>query len=636
MNLKDLDFLSEKISLFYFGRTRHSSSFGGTLSIITCILSFSYILYLLTNIFKHNSSNFMWYKKYLKDAGFFYFNKNENSIFHYFQFFNSNDKKYGQFNSKYTRIYMTRLFKVYLKNYESLQYHEHWVYDNCRKGIDDINIPIDAFSNNISTIEGGACLRYYYNLENKKYYSIEDKKNFKYPYLEHGLNSANNLFLNTIVEKCNNDSILSSILGGCAESNEIDEFLKEYSNLYLQLLEKNIDSDNYKNPFFNYINSISSTMELLEVPINNINLNPFLIEIKYGTLYPTTRKLQSYTLNNNRQSIWYNNGERGILAIFDYWLQNSCEIIKGGYDTIYDIIPNVGGTVQLVYYVFFFINFLFNQFSAFEDMKMLLFKMHNVKSDEEEIKTKIEFINITRKIREQNKDIKVISKNFVKNELNDGYNKFIKKYTDQKQFSNILFLRMNKNLNSDKNYETHKKTELNNLSLAPLNFIDTLNRNEGRFIKQNIIPEISPVTKKQYYLMTNNDSRSDNSVILTKFQKSKISFQKTQTQEMRYSQFSENFKAFLKKRKNNIKLEVLPASYLEKYVSLFYYLVSFFSYFRKYTKKELPFYILGNFRKKLLSEEHFCRNQVLVYYLKKYFDIEESQKIDIIELYENL
>ena len=132
------------------------------------------------------------------------------------------------------------------------------------------------------------------------------------------------------------------------------------------------------------------------------------------------------------------------------------------------------------------------------------------------------------------------------------------------------------------------------------------------------------------------DSKSDDNVILTKFKKSKVPLQKTKTQETRNMHFSESFKNYIKKQKNNIKLEVLPASYLQEYVSFFYYLFSFLIYFGKFTKKELPFYILDNFRKKLLSEEHLCRNQVVVYYLKKYFDIEESQKIDMIELYENL
>ena len=136
--------------------------------------------------------------------------------------------------------------------------------------------------------------------------------------------------------------------------------------------------------------------------------------------------------------------------------------------------------------------------------------------------------------------------------------------------------------------------------------------------------------------MVEKKMKSDNNIILRKFKKNKIPLHKSKLKGMDSIEFYENFKNFIKKQKNKVKFEVLPASYIQEYVSFFHYLISYLIFFGKCTKKELPFYILGNFRKKLLSEEHFCRNQVLVYYLKKYFDIEESQKIDILELYENL
>ena len=62
------------------------------------------------------------------------------------------------------------------------------------------------------------------------------------------------------------------------------------------------------------------------------------------------------------------------------------------------------------------------------------------------------------------------------------------------------------------------------------------------------------------------------------------------------------------------------------------FLTSFFCY-----KKPRQYYItLTKFRKKLLSEEHFFRTHNFLYLFEKCFDIQESQKIDIIELYKNL
>jgi len=47
-------------------------------------------------------------------------------------------------------------------------------------------------------------------------------------------------------------------------------------------------------------------------------------------------------------------------------------------------------------------------------------------------------------------------------------------------------------------------------------------------------------------------------------------------------------------------------------------------------------YVMEKFRFKLLSEEHFFRTHNYLYLFEKCFDLQESKKIDIIELYKNL
>ena len=74
-------------------------------------------------------------------------------------------------------------------------------------------------------------------------------------------------------------------------------------------------------------------------------------------------------------------------------------------------------------------------------------------------------------------------------------------------------------------------------------------------------------------------------------------------------------------------------SYLAKYTSFFYYLISFLG---RPNKKGKLFYILTSFRKKLLSEEHFFKAHIYLYYLEKYFDINDAKKIDIAKLYNYL
>ena len=75
-------------------------------------------------------------------------------------------------------------------------------------------------------------------------------------------------------------------------------------------------------------------------------------------------------------------------------------------------------------------------------------------------------------------------------------------------------------------------------------------------------------------------------------------------------------------------------SYLAKYTSFFYYLISFLG---RPNKKGKLFYILTSFRKKLLSEEHFFKANIFLCLAEKILPLDSiGKKIDLVELYENL
>lgn len=52
-------------------------------------------------------------------------------------------------------------------------------------------------------------------------------------------------------------------------------------------------------------------------------------------------------------------------------------------------------------------------------------------------------------------------------------------------------------------------------------------------------------------------------------------------------------------------------------------------------KKNNAVYMLEKFRKKLISEEHFFKSNIYLYLFEKSFTL-NSQKFDIVQLYENL
>ena len=71
-------------------------------------------------------------------------------------------------------------------------------------------------------------------------------------------------------------------------------------------------------------------------------------------------------------------------------------------------------------------------------------------------------------------------------------------------------------------------------------------------------------------------------------------------------------------------------------IDKFFNFGKYFAYLFCYKKPRNYYLTLLTFRKKLLSEEHFFRTHNYLYLFEKCFDFQESQKIDIIELYKNL
>lgn len=133
ISLKDLDFLSPKISLFYYGRRRHSGNFGGILTIIMIIFCFLSILYLFLEVYLHTSSTIQYYRHYFKDPYIYLFN-NTKGIFHFFQIYNpKNNSHFSYFNSKYIRLFMSNIQEEYKTNPELLSKNDHWVYDDCKR-----------------------------------------------------------------------------------------------------------------------------------------------------------------------------------------------------------------------------------------------------------------------------------------------------------------------------------------------------------------------------------------------------------------------------------------------------------------------------------------------------------------------
>ena len=665
MTLKNLDYLSPKISLFFYGRRRHSAFLGGVLTIIMVITCLTYIFYLCLDGFRHNSSVFQYYRHLFKDPGVYLFNNTE-GIFHFFQFYNPKNKSYyGKFNSKYIRLFMTSTPDEYKNSPQILSENEHWVYDNCRERIDNEFIEDDIFAN--TSFEYGICLRYYYNKIDKKYYPIEDSKNFIYPHLAN-IELNMNYSIATVIEKCDNNSILTEALGFCADEKDIQDYLKVNYGLNFNVLEHEINPENYTNQIFHFIYGISSLLKSSKIIEHNIIFVPLKTDIKEGIIISKRKQKMIYSFYDYYQrDEELNTKNSKILSIYNFCLSPAGFVFKSDYETIYDCFPKMGGIIQLSYYLFFGINFFYNRFTIINDTKRLFFQLNNNERANRNIQI-LRFskaVNSLRRVsskivyRLNEKDKKKFNSmvqinsnslskcNIFKRLAKNVSDSNLKRYVDIDNSRNLSLYPSIRNLNKfglndNSNDDQYMKKFNNKILVEDLcsSFMNIKSKSEEKkkneenqnlnlnVINNNKSPKIKPDD-----ILENNNGRRKLSVqngIISMLEKDIINDNEATDEDIMYLKIL--FQKYFHHKKKSFVYEKTTLEEINKFFSLKKYIYSPFC--DKRAKRY--HYVMDKFRVKLLSEEHFFRTHNYLYLFEKCFDLEESKKIDIIELYKNL
>ena len=677
MSFKRFDYLSPKIALFYYGSRRHSANLGGILTIIMMIVIFVYVVFLFLQVYLHKSSTFQYYPHFFRELFLHSFN-NSKGIFHYFQIYNPlNSSLECSFNSKYVRLFMSNVPDEYKSNSQILSETEHWVYDDCRDGIDNKFLSEDLFKD--ISIKNGLCLRYYFDKSNQIYYSIDDKQNFKWPNItSSGLNSGYSI--GTIIEKCNNNSVLTKLFGLCGEEKEIENYLDKNNGINFNILTSEINPSNYGNQIYTFIYGLSNPLQRKKTIENNIVISPIKTEINEGLFFPT--KKINYTYSFQEHDILDEeriNESNRVLSIYKFRLSQFGYVFKGSYLTIYDSFPQIGGIIQLIYYIFFGINFFYNRFTIIDDTKKLFFTLHN---DEQvngggQIKQFSNIVSHLRKIHKNITTVRTIRKNFelekkenkiinneskinnnyyIKNDFN--FNKFSNSFNDsffQKNFENdnsrslsIFPLILDKNIKysctnpilgiNDKNIyqrnskftiiENHLKQRLNNKILKEDNQNSDLEYKNEK--KKNSLGDANLKIDKSNYIQI---KKLEKGILDTNnFHINTHNYSKNQEEDKEIAWLKSLLHKFFNFKKKNFLYEKMRVEQVDSFFTFGQFFTSLFCY-----KKPRHYYLtLTMFRKKLLSEEHFFRTHNYLYLFEKCFDLQESKKIDIIELYKNL
>ena len=623
MDLQKIDFLSSPVSLYFNNKRTHTSKISGILVIIFLLSCISYSSILLYNLINHLDAITLIYKKFEGEAG--YYGMNTSSLFHFFQIFSSKNGGYfDKYNSTFIRIYLT--YAHYNLESFHLEDIDHWVFDECREGIDNKDINKDLFLN-IANFTNSACIRFYYNINKKQYFSLGDEE-FKWPFLEHGSSRKDNIFLKTQIEKCRNDSIITKALGECSSEESIEEYISKYDGFFMYLLDNSVDPTNYTNPFQQYFQIITSKIsKSLTFVENYINFSPVRVRTKVGQLFGKYSDINSFFFDSRRKSIV--ESDNRILLKYYYLMQNNINVYERRYNGYLDILSSIGGTIQLFFYFFFIINYIINKYIIIMDTNHFFYEIENSSNEENKNKSsKNKKIDPFKSI-EQN----FIGKNSNNNKLKMSIYSFNLSYknpldSETKEFDsekneNLLKIQFktekyikklkknNTNNESSSNISNEsfkmKKINLVNQKFNSLNNIKERNWNSYR--NKELNSDISSQTTKNNKRMSKDDINNTNINYKSHlFANSGYIFKDNNnfTLKFRPSFKMSNLEEVLKNKKIN-KDMLIRSKYFEKKFSLLYFL--FCTNKRKEDFKNL--YSLVLFRRKILSE-NFIFHQYII------------------------
>ena len=595
--IKKLDLLSPPITLFYLEKRTHTSKMGGILIVLLLLLCSSYIFYLLYLIIEHKKVTSIFYKKFEYDIGKYYLNSS--SIYFFLQFHSIDDESYKyKYASKYIRIYS------YYGNSDfdesNLDKINHWVYDVCIDGVDNKNLDPNLFKN-INNFENSACLKYYYNSKEGRYYNLEEK-GFIWPYLAHGTAQKNNVFLHTSIQKCTNDSIINKIFNKCPPQEEIDEYTTKIVAVFLYLVDNQVDPTNFKSPIQQYIQSITSGIGSSEsFEETYIFYSPLKVRTKVNSLFEKNNDLESIYFDTNIKISTPNSEKYFKYSRFTHFIQNNIQIYERRYDDIFEILSDIGGIIQCIFNIFYWLNYFYNKYIIISDTNRLFFSVigHRANSLNDE---KIKQLNIKDKNLNDssmndlqiNKRTNTIIENIIRKYDNNGY-KVIQEKNESKESSNSNIIK------------TINETNKENLNLHSI--IQNKKKRKKSFFKNEI---------KNDYFKENN---TNNNIFIT-----------NRIKELHYhsSNANENEKKNTNKKKsvtliqdnklsdknheiiyNNLANQTIKLSQLFCNKFKLEKKTTFMNYFKSIcSSKSNNINFLIKYRKSLLSEEHLLKSHL--------------------------
>ena len=618
--MKKIDFLSPPITLFHLERRTHTSRIGGCLVIIMSSIYIGYITYILYHLIKHSKITSIFYQKFQFEAGYYSFNTS--SIFHFLQIYSSESGGFfDKFDRKYIRAYMT-----YIKtnvSYSNLELYDHWLFDICENNVDNKNLESELFEH-ITNFTNAVCIRYYYNSSERKYYFFQEK-GFIWPHIEHGLSHRENVYLTTSVQKCINNSIINNILGNCSSQEEIDKYVNRNNFLYLYFTDTQIDPTNYHAPMQHYFQTVTTNIGNEKTFIENfIYFSPMKLKTNMGSLLGKTYNNDSYCFSYNRKGSADNQKNLFTLTKYYHYLQNNVQIYERSYNNIFDLLSEIGGVVQSIFYICFWMNYIYNRYIIAYDTNSLFFSVKENNEKQLKQNKELNFDEIPKKINLN-----------INNKLKKPLKKFesVRNYDNNKRVRFNLFKEYNNSIIKEKS-ESKDCYMIKSINLdKSINFKTNINSDQNSSISQlknnsNIINNI-----KKNLLEAENNKLNINKIIninSDKMEKSLTGFMKNE-EINKFWLTRESLGKIDHKQKN---LEEILQSNNKKAIKQ----ISFIKFLKDIILENTKGsnYFLIKFRKHLLSEEHLFKSHVKIILLEKQCKLNKNDNTNVFECFNEL
>ena len=645
-----IDFLSPPITLFHLERRTHTSNIGGcSLRLMLSIIT-AYVSFLLYDLICHKKLTTLFHKKFEFEAGYYSFNSS--SIFHFIQIFSpENGGYFDKYDSQYIRAYTTYVRSNF--SYGNLYLYDHWVFDICRKNIDDKGLDPHLFDN-VENFTNSVCIRYFYNSTKRKYFSIEDK-DFSWPYLEHGISQRSNIYLTTIIQKCSNDSVINEIFGQCPSQKEIDDYISKYFAIYLYFTDTQIDPANYTDPVTKYLQVISTGIGTPQTYVESyIHFSPVRIRTNLGSLFGRTDEINSFYFDFNRKGAANNGGEKYYtITRYYHLMQNNVQIYERKYNNIFDLFSEIGGVVQFIFYLFYWMNFFYNKYIIAYNTNSLFFSIGDSKLTDKNKSTKKICKYLQNKIIESNQKVFNVDNN--NNIIIDDTSKC----QGNQKMSNFYISNFNLNKNiysnvSNGNINLKDDPEVNKIIEKPI---------PSKFKKIIDLKQIKSDKNKNIFHTNFNSSH-----VLLKENSNLNSFMDQIKNKKEFNSYCEKYNNLdiNKKGDNNdtkkrnfsskeyinrmclSKESIAKIEHIEhlekksnntldekirkiKHFSFIHYIKSFV--FKADKERR---YFLSTFRKHLLSEEHLLKSHIKMIFLEKQHNIGGEENTNVLECFNEL